>query len=82
MTPFAGSIYESFRAEGNEEIRQAVNQALTTQYDWPVVDFAAAVAEPSDPGRLAARYDSGDGVHPEDSGHTALTDMLDPAVFT
>jgi lysophospholipase L1-like esterase len=82
ITPCAGSIFESFRADGNDEIRQAVNHAIKTQRDWPVVDFAAGVAEPSDPGRLASPYDSGDGVHPADAGHRALADAIDLAIFT
>jgi lysophospholipase L1-like esterase len=54
MTPMMGSVYEMFRADGNEDVRQAVNQAITGQRDWPVADFAAALADPDDPTRLAA----------------------------
>jgi lysophospholipase L1-like esterase len=81
ITPFAGSIYESFRADGNEEIRQAVNHTVMAQRNWPAVDFASAVAEPGDPNRLAPPYDSGDGVHPADAGHHALANAIDPAMF-
>ena len=62
-------------------MRQAVNEALRAQRDWPVVDFAAAVADPDDPSRLAVPYDSGDGVHPGDAGHRALADAVDLTVF-
>ncbi|WP_189299757.1 hypothetical protein [Streptomyces albospinus] len=34
-----------------------------------------------DPARLAAVYDSGDGVHPGGAGVRALADALDPALF-
>jgi lysophospholipase L1-like esterase len=47
-----------------------------------MVDFAAALADADDPGRLAAAFDSGDGVHPGDAGARALAAAVDLAVFT
>jgi lysophospholipase L1-like esterase len=82
ITPCADSSYESFRAPGVDQMRQAVNEALTAQPDWPVIDFAAAVADPDNPRRLAKAYDSGDGVHPGDTGHRALAQAVDLTVFT
>ncbi|WP_327287726.1 GDSL-type esterase/lipase family protein [Streptomyces sp. NBC_01198] len=82
LTPFGGSSYPAFLAEGNEDVRQAVNHAILSQQDWPVVDFAAAVADRGDPGRLAAAFDSGDGVHPGDDGARTLADAVDLALFT
>jgi lysophospholipase L1-like esterase len=81
ITPFAGSTYPALVAEGNEDLRQEVNHAVTAQRDWPVADFAAAVADPADPTRLAAAFDSGDGVHPGDAGARALADAVDIALF-
>jgi lysophospholipase L1-like esterase len=81
ITPFLASRYEAFRADGNESIRHAVNQALTTQGVWPVVDFAAALAEPGDSTRLAAVFDSGDGVHPGDDGARALANAIALTTF-
>jgi lysophospholipase L1-like esterase len=81
ITPLLTSSYESFRADGNEEIRQAVNQALRGQRDWPVADFAASVADRGDPGRLAAAFDCGDGIHLNDDGARALAGALDLTVF-
>lgn len=77
ITPFMASAYESFRAEDNEDVRRTVNDALTGQQDWPVADFAARLADPDDPTRLAPAYDSGDGVHPGDAGARALADAVD-----
>jgi lysophospholipase L1-like esterase len=81
ITPLLTSSYESFRADGNEEIRQAVNQALRGQRDWPVADFAASVADQGHPGGLAAAFDSGDGIHLNDDGARALAGAPDLAVF-
>jgi hypothetical protein len=58
-----------------------VNDAITAQPEWPVADFAAALADPGDPGRLAAGFDSGDGVHPGDAGAPALAAAVDLGVF-
>jgi lysophospholipase L1-like esterase len=82
ITPFGGSSIDAFLADGNEDVRLAVNDAITAQAEWPVVDFAAAVADPDDPGRLAAAFDSGDGVHPGDAGARALAAAVDLGVFT
>jgi lysophospholipase L1-like esterase len=81
MTPFLASRYDFFLADGNENVRQAVNHAIMTQHDWPVADFAAALADQDDSGRIAAAYDSGDGVHPSDAGARALAGAIDPAIF-
>jgi lysophospholipase L1-like esterase len=81
ITPFGGSSIGAFLADGNEDIRRAVNDAITGQADWPVVDFAAALADPDDPGRLASDFGSGDGVHPGDAGARALAVAVDLALF-
>jgi lysophospholipase L1-like esterase len=44
-----------------------------------VFDFAAAVADPDQPERLAAEYDSGDGLHLSAAGYQALADAVDTA---
>jgi lysophospholipase L1-like esterase len=82
MTPILASRYDSFRADGNEDIRQSVNHAIRAQQDWPVADFSAALANPRDPARIAASFDSGDGVHPSDAGARALAAAIDLTVFT
>jgi lysophospholipase L1-like esterase len=77
ITPFGGSVYPAFVAPGNEELRRAVNRTLLGQRDRAVLDFAAALADPADPTRLAAAFDSGDGVHPSDAGAAALAAAVD-----
>jgi lysophospholipase L1-like esterase len=47
-----------------------------------VADFAAAVADPADPARLAPQYDSGDGLHLSAAGYRALAAAVDPARLT
>ncbi|MDH6143774.1 lysophospholipase L1-like esterase [Kitasatospora sp. GP30] len=81
LTPMMGSVYEPFRAAGNEATRLAVNEALRAQSTWPVVDFASEVADPQDTSRLAAGFDSGDGVHPGGAGAAALAAAVDLELF-
>lgn len=42
-----------------------------------VFDFAAAVADPADPARLARPFDAGDGLHLSAAGYQALADVVD-----
>jgi lysophospholipase L1-like esterase len=72
ITPFLGA---------DQGIREAVNDALRSQRDWPVADFAAAVADPAVRARLRPALDSGDGLHPGDAGARALADAVDLTMF-
>jgi lysophospholipase L1-like esterase len=81
IPPILASRYEFFLAAGAEDTRRGVNDALTSQHDWPVTDFAAALAAPDDPTRLNPAYDSGDGVHPSDAGAEAMAEAIDLAIF-
>jgi lysophospholipase L1-like esterase len=47
-----------------------------------VFDFAAAVADPSHPSRLAPAFDAGDGLHLSAAGYRALAAAVDPALLT
>lgn len=47
-----------------------------------VFDFAAAVADPANPDRLAPPFDAGDGLHLSAAGYRALAAAVDPAQFT
>jgi len=82
IPPILASRYEFFLADGNEDTRRAVNDAITSQHDWPVADFSAALAASGDPARLNPAYDSGDGIHPADSGAQALAEAINLALFT
>jgi lysophospholipase L1-like esterase len=47
-----------------------------------VFDFAAAVADPARPTRLAPAFDAGDGLHLSAAGYRALAAAVDPALLT
>ncbi|MEU7292433.1 SGNH/GDSL hydrolase family protein [Streptomyces exfoliatus] len=75
LTPVKGSSYDS---PANEAKRDAFNTWVRTSgaYD-AIVDFDRAVADPTDPDRILPAYDSGDGLHPNDAGYTAMAEALD-----
>jgi lysophospholipase L1-like esterase len=61
-------------------VREEVNGWIRTrgrQHADGVFDFAAAVADPQRPTRLAPPFDSGDGLHPSAAGYRALADAVD-----
>lgn len=63
--------------------RQAVNDALRSQgsgFD-AVLDFDAVLRDPAHPTRLAAAYDSGDHLHPNDAGLARLAQSVDLALL-
>ncbi|GAA4536489.1 SGNH/GDSL hydrolase family protein [Pseudonocardia xishanensis] len=60
--------------------RDAVNRWVLTEgraHADGVFDFAAAVADPSTPSRLAPAFDSGDGLHLSPAGYRALAEAVD-----
>lgn len=69
ITPFgsndwwASSLHEQIRSKVNEWIMSG-----ESGFDG-FIDFAAAVCDPTDPQRLRADCDSGDGLHPSVCGH-------------
>ncbi|MGW7684182.1 SGNH/GDSL hydrolase family protein [Kribbella sp. NPDC054772] len=70
LTPMGSSFVYT---PEKEAIRQAVNTFIRTSPDFDgVVDFDAATRDPADPSRLAAAYDGGDGLHPNDAGNAAM----------
>ncbi|MEU4622475.1 SGNH/GDSL hydrolase family protein [Actinoplanes sp. NPDC023801] len=72
ILPFKGDTLGFFNPE-NERKRSALNRWIRTsgEYDG-VIDFDAAVRDTADPERLAATYDSGDHLHPNDAGMAAM----------
>ena len=65
--------------------RNAVNTWMRTQgpaHAAGVVDFAAAVADPAHPERLAPAADAGDGLHLSAAGYRALAAAVPVAALS
>jgi lysophospholipase L1-like esterase len=70
LTPFGGADY--FSASG-EVKREAVNSWIRDSSGFDgVIDFDRVVRDPSDPTRFLPVYDSGDHLHPSDTGYAAM----------
>jgi lysophospholipase L1-like esterase len=82
LTPNKGSTYPGFFTPANEAERQAVNQWIRTSgaYDG-VIDFDAALRDPSDPERLLPAYASIDNTHPSDAGYQAMANAVELSLF-
>lgn len=76
---YGGTITPStqYSATGQQTVA-AVNQWIRTSGAFDgVVDFAGATADPSQPTRLNPIYDSGDHLHPNDTGYHAMANAVD-----
>lgn len=78
IAPFKGWIRYT---EELDKVRQQVNAGMRQVFDT-VVDFDAALRDPGDPARLRPEYDSGDGLHPNAAGASALANALDPRLLS
>lgn len=65
-----------------EDERLALNAWIrgSGAYD-AVIDFDAAVRDPSNPRVMLARYDSGDSLHPNSAGYAAMANAIDLNLF-
>ncbi|MGY1865989.1 SGNH/GDSL hydrolase family protein [Nocardia gipuzkoensis] len=72
LLPYRGAPYYS---ERGERVRDAVNSWIRSSGEFDaVIDFERALANPSDPDVLAARFDSGDHLHPNPAGYSVMAD--------
>lgn len=82
FTPFEGALpgatLDNYYHPDKDALRHVVN-------DWirhgglfdAVIDFDAILRDPVHPSRIAARYDSGDHLHPGDDGNRAMAESVD-----
>jgi lysophospholipase L1-like esterase len=79
LTPFEGHVYYT---ASREAVRKRFNDWLRSSgaYD-AVVDFDLALRDPARITRLRAAYDSGDHLHPNDSGYAALAQAVPLGLF-
>lgn len=79
ILPYKGATYWS---EDGDRVRVSVNDWIrTTKEADGFIDLAKATADRSDPARMAAAYDAGDALHPNDAGFAAMADAVDLKLF-
>jgi lysophospholipase L1-like esterase len=66
-----------------ERVRTALNDWIrkTGVFDG-LIDFDQATRDPQHPTQLLQQYNSGDYVHPNDTGYRAMADAIDLTLFT
>lgn len=75
MPPIRGALVHTARSE---QLWRTVNTWIRTSGEYDAVaDFATALADPADPTRLAAQYESGDHLHSNEIGYHAMADTID-----
>jgi lysophospholipase L1-like esterase len=83
ITPFPPHVPE---VATKDELRRKINDAIRAGGIFDaVIDFDSVLSDPERPSPLTARLmpvrDSGDHVHPNDSGYAAMADAIDLASF-
>jgi lysophospholipase L1-like esterase len=75
--PVSDAVFPALDAE-----RRVVNDWLRSEGDYDaVIDFDALLRDPTLDSRLLPRYDSGDHLHPNDTGYQAMGAAIDLALF-
>ena len=81
ITPFVGSRFYH-PGPNTEADRQTINEWIRAAGDFDaVVDFDKIMRDPEQPDRLAAKYDSGDHLHPKPAGYAAMADAVPLSLF-
>ena len=86
VPPFEDATFRNptilFFTPEKEAVRQKVNAWIRSGSGFDaVIDFDAAVRDPSRPAHLLPAYDSGDHVHPNDAGYVATGNAISLALF-
>jgi lysophospholipase L1-like esterase len=58
-----------------------ISQKIDKEYDG-VIDFDAVARDPDRPSHIKAAFDSGDHLHPGDSGYKAMAEAIDLGMLT
>nr|WP_240039479.1 SGNH/GDSL hydrolase family protein [Achromobacter aloeverae] len=86
LTPFEGALpgtpLDNYYRPDKDALRRQVNDWIRHSGVFDaVIDFDAVLRDPLHPARIAARYDSGDHLHPGDEGNRAMAEAVDLAAL-
>ena len=78
LTPYADTVFPGYFTQEGEADRQAVNRWIRESGAFDgVIDFDAVVRDPARPDHIAAEYDFGDHLHPNDAGYRKMGEAVD-----
>jgi len=79
LMPFGGSFYDS---PEHEAARTKVNEWIKSSARFDaVIDIDAALRDPDNPSRLLSSADTGDHLHPNETGHRMIAEAIDVSLF-
>jgi lysophospholipase L1-like esterase len=79
LLPFGGSFYDS---PDHQTAWQTVNDWIRNSGRFDaVIDLDSALHDPANPLRFLPSYDSGDHLHPSETGHHMMAEAVDLALF-
>jgi len=79
ILPFGKSFYDS---PAHETARETVNDWIRTSGKFDaVIDFDAVMRDPQNPSQLQSVADSGDHLHPNETGYKMMADAIDLKLF-
>jgi lysophospholipase L1-like esterase len=85
LVPFGGSNGQyggDYGTPAGERQRQLLNRWIRTSGAFDAVfDFDRALRDPAQPDRMLPRYDSGDHLHPGDTGYQKMAETVDLMVL-
>jgi lysophospholipase L1-like esterase len=79
LLPFGGSFYDS---QDHQRAWQTVNDWIRKSGCFDaVIDFDAALHDPASPTKILSKADSGDHLHPSETGHRMMAEAVDLILF-
>ncbi|CAI8951227.1 lysophospholipase L1-like esterase [Pseudomonas frederiksbergensis] len=73
-----GTIVKNYHSAEKEQLRQAINDWIRSSHAFDsVIDFDLMTRDPEHPSRLLPTIDSGDHLHPGDTGNKAMAENID-----
>lgn len=79
LMPFGESFYDG---PVREEARQAINHWIRDSETFDaVIDLDKALADPKNPTQLLPKADTGDHLHPNETGHRLIAEAIDLSLF-
>jgi len=79
LLPFGDSFYDSV---DHEAARTTLNEWIRSSGRFDaVIDLDAALRDPENPSRLLSVVDTGDHLHPNETGHRMMAEAVDLALF-
>jgi hypothetical protein len=69
---------KNYHSAEKEQLRQAINDWIRSSHAFDsVIDFDLMTRDPEHPSRLLPTIDSGDHLHPGDTGNKAMAENID-----